>query len=94
VHVPDVFIRFTYRSHWFVLAQTDGADLPSAPLPMWSADHALVALNVTEIRFDELDGNVLGYACGRSIAGLNLQTELLGTSVFAVRALPRFKASA
>ncbi len=25
----DVFTRFIYRPHWFVLAQTDGADLPA-----------------------------------------------------------------
>ena len=29
----DVFTRFIYRPRWFVLAQTDGADLPPAESP-------------------------------------------------------------
>jgi antirestriction protein ArdC len=64
----DVFIRFVYRPHWFVLAQTEGAELPPAPIPTWDAARALATLDVTEIPFDETDGNVLGFARGRSIA--------------------------
>ena len=65
---PDVFTRFTYRPRWFVLAQTDGADVPAIQTPAWDAARALAALDVAEIRFDATDGNVLGYASGRSIA--------------------------
>lgn len=64
----EVFARFVYRPHWFVMAQTDGAELPASPIPSWDAGHALAALDVTEIPFDALDGNCLGYARGRSIA--------------------------
>jgi antirestriction protein ArdC len=64
---PDTFTRFIYRRHWFVLAQTEGADLPPTPIPSWEADRALAALHVAEIPFDTLDGNCLGYARGRSI---------------------------
>jgi antirestriction protein ArdC len=62
------FTRFAYRPHWFVLAQTDGADVAPATLPTWDLSRALAALNITEIPFDVLDGNVQGYARQRSIA--------------------------
>jgi hypothetical protein len=65
---PEVFTRFVYRPHWFVLAQTDGAELPASPIPSWDADRALAALDVTEIPFEHIDGNCLGYARDRSIA--------------------------
>jgi antirestriction protein ArdC len=64
----DVFTRFTYRPRWFVLAQTDGAELPSIATPAWDAARALAALNVAEVPFDVTDGNVLGFARGRTIA--------------------------
>jgi antirestriction protein ArdC len=63
-----VFTRFTYKPRWFVLAQTDGAELPPTASPAWDAARALAALNVTEVPFDATDGNVLGYAAGRTIA--------------------------
>lgn len=65
---PDVFTRFVYRPHWFVLAQTDGADLPPTETPDWIAERALASLDVAEVPFDAVDGNVLGFARGRTIA--------------------------
>ena len=65
---PDVFTRFIYRPHWFVLAQTDGHELPPVPLPAWDRAAALAALDVSEVPFDACDGNVLGFARGRTIA--------------------------
>src|SRR5262245_37991050 len=65
---PEVFTRFVYRPHWFVLAQTEGTTIPPAPIPTWDADRALAGLDIAEIPFDMLDGNCLGYARGRSIA--------------------------
>jgi hypothetical protein len=64
----SVFTRFIYRPRWFVLTQTEGAELPETPIPSWVAAVALVALEVTEIPFDLTDGNVLGYARGQSLA--------------------------
>jgi antirestriction protein ArdC len=64
----EIFTRFVYRPRWFVLAQTDGTDLPQTSVPAWDAARALAALDVTEIPFDMPDGNVLGFARGRSIA--------------------------
>jgi hypothetical protein len=63
-----VFTRFIYKPHWFVLAQTDGAEIQSAPTPTWDAARALSALDVVEVPFDATNGNVLGFARERSIA--------------------------
>ena len=65
---PGVFTRFIYRPKWFVLAQTNGADVPPMPIPAWDATLALAALDVAEVPFDATDGNVLGFARGRTIA--------------------------
>ena len=65
---PGVFTRFVYRPHWFVLAQTDGAEIPPEPIPSWDAERALAGLYVAEVPFDIPDGNVLGFARGRTIA--------------------------
>ena len=64
----DVYTRFVYRPAWFVLAQTEGADLPPVSMPSWNKDQALAALDVAEVPFDATDGNVQGFARGRSIA--------------------------
>ena len=65
---PEIYTRFVYRSRWFVLAQTDGQELAEQPIPAWDTDRALAALDVTEIPFDHVDGNCLGFARERSIA--------------------------
>ena len=62
------FTRFIFRPKWFVLSQTDGTELPTVAVPSWDATRALAALNVVEVPFDATDGNVLGFARGRSIA--------------------------
>lgn len=64
----DVFVKFTYRPAWFVLAQTAGDDLPPAVIPSWDRAKALASLDVTEEPFAHLDGNVQGYARQRTIA--------------------------
>lgn len=66
---PDeTFTRFIYRPHWFVLAQTEGAEIAPLALPTWDAQRAMAALQVTQVPFVGLDGNVQGYASGRTIA--------------------------
>jgi hypothetical protein len=59
---------FTFKRNWFVLAQTDGDELPPAPLPNWDCATALMRLDVQEVRFALLDGNTQGYAQRRTIA--------------------------
>lgn len=38
------FTQFTYMLHWFVLAQTDGAELKPAAIPGWSEQKAIQRL--------------------------------------------------
>ncbi len=64
----EIIVRFIYRPHWFVLAQTEGADLPPTEIPAWDKARALDVLSVTEIPFDSIDGNALGYARKREVA--------------------------
>jgi len=65
---PEMFTRFVYRPHWFVVSQTDGQPLAAVALPAWDRSRALEALNVTEEPFAMLDGNCQGYARQRTIA--------------------------
>ena len=62
------FVRFVYRSRWFVLSQTEGEELPEPSIPTWDADQALSTLGVDEVAFEAADGNTMGYARERSIA--------------------------
>src|ERR1043166_3792080 len=39
------FTRFVYRSHWFVLAQTEGEPLEAVSLPNWDRSKALHTLD-------------------------------------------------
>lgn len=64
----ETFTRFVYRPHWFVLSQTDGADVAPTPIPDWDAARALAALGIVEEPFAETDGNCQGYARQRTIA--------------------------
>ena len=64
----QVFTRFVYKPHWFVVAQTEGQELPAATLPTWDRARALAALDITEVPFDLLDGNCQGFARQRSIS--------------------------
>ncbi len=63
------YTHFTYKAHWFALAQTDGAELKPAAIPGWSEQKALETLKIERIEFENLDGNAQGYARrGRKIA--------------------------
>lgn len=63
-----VITRFIHKPHWFVLAQTDGAEIEPVPIPTWDAARALSVLDVIEVPFDATNGNVMGFARERSIA--------------------------
>lgn len=62
------FTRFIYKPHWFVLAQTEGADYQPADLPTWNKAKALEALGITETPYDLLSGNAQGYALRNSVS--------------------------
>jgi len=60
---------YMWRSRWFVLSQTEGADYQPPAIPKWNEEKALAALNIQREAFEDLDGNVQGYAKrGRKIA--------------------------
>jgi antirestriction protein ArdC len=63
------FTHFTYKAHWFVLAQTDGTEYQPPAIPEWNEERALAALDIRRVPFEDLDGNTQGYAKrGRRIA--------------------------
>jgi antirestriction protein ArdC len=64
----EVFTRFIYRPHWFVLAQTDGQAVELPPIPEWDQIRALATLGIVEEPFTSTDGNCQGYARQRTIA--------------------------
>jgi len=65
---PTMLTRFVMRPFWFTLAQTDGQAVEPMMSPAWDRARALAALNVVEVPFAHTDGNVQGYAHGRSMA--------------------------
>lgn len=65
---PTRAVWFVYKASWFTLAQTDGEPLKTQPWSSWDAQRALAGLDVVEVPFDSLNGNVMGFARGRSIA--------------------------
>ena len=65
---PQTCYAFRFRAYWFVLAQTEGKDTPIPLIPGFDIDAALCALNITRTPFDELNGNIQGFASGREIA--------------------------
>ena len=63
------YTHFAYKPHWFVLAQTEGAEYQPAAVPAWNEETALQVLQIERIEFDLLNGNTQGYAKpGRKIA--------------------------
>ncbi|HEX4001181.1 MAG TPA: ArdC family protein [Candidatus Acidoferrales bacterium] len=59
---------FRFRAYWFVLAQTEGEETYVAPIPGFDLDTALRTLNITRVPFDEINGNIQGFARQREIA--------------------------
>ena len=59
---------FRFRAYWFVLAQTEGEEMYVPPIPGFDIDTALRALNINRTPFDEMNGNIQGFANGREIA--------------------------
>lgn len=66
VHAKTIFM---WKPRWFVLAQTEGESEPaSVDVPSWDKARALAQLGVREVPFAHTDGNVQGYARGRTVA--------------------------
>ena len=65
---PETRYGFRFRAYWFVLAQTEGEETYVAPIPDFDMDMALRSLNITRTSFDEINGNIQGFARRREIA--------------------------
>jgi antirestriction protein ArdC len=65
---PQTRHAFRFRAYWFVLAQTEGAETHVAPIPGFDMDTALGTLHITRTAFDEINGNIQGFARQREIA--------------------------
>jgi antirestriction protein ArdC len=65
---PQTRYAFRFRAYWFVLAQTEGTEACVAPIPGFDLETALRTLKVTRTAFDEINGNVQGFARQREIA--------------------------
>ena len=59
---------FRFRAYWFVLVQTEGEDAYVPPIPGFDIDTALRTLDITRTPFDEMNGNIQGFANGHEIA--------------------------
>ncbi|MDE3180189.1 MAG: DUF1738 domain-containing protein [Acidobacteriota bacterium] len=56
------YTHYTYKAHWFVLSQTEGAEYQVPAIPEWNEEQALAALKIERIPFEDLNGNCQGYA--------------------------------
>ena len=65
---PQTRNAFRFRAYWFVLAQTEGEETCIAPIPGFHLDTALRTLQITCTAFDEINGNIQGFARHREIA--------------------------
>jgi antirestriction protein ArdC len=59
---------FIYKTRWFVLSQTEGEEYQPQILPTWTEARALESLKILRVSFSHLNGNVQGFATGRSIS--------------------------
>jgi len=60
--------RFKVVRALFPLSQTEGEELPPYEPEHWSVDRALGALAIERVPFESYNGNIGGYAVGRTIA--------------------------
>ena len=62
------YTAFIYKPRWFVLAQTEGEEMPTPQIPEFDVARALATLNIERIPFEMMDGNCQGYARRRQVA--------------------------
>lgn len=63
-----IFTRFKPVKCLFTYSETEGEELPPVEVPTWSLPRALDKLEVRQVPFEELNGNVQGYSRGREFA--------------------------
>jgi hypothetical protein len=63
------FIRaFVWKPRWFILCQTAGEPVEIQAIPTWDKAIALANLQISQVEFETLNGNVRGYAKKRTVA--------------------------
>ena len=62
------YTTFVYKPRWFVLAQTEGEELPAPTIPEYDTERALDTLGIERVPFDLTDGNCQGFARKRQVA--------------------------
>lgn len=62
------FVSFYPKASVFQLSQTEGPDLEYPDLPDWSKEDAMRNLDITEVPFEDGDGNTQGYSTGNKLA--------------------------
>lgn len=65
---PKTGVFFQWKPFWFVLAQTEGDAVTMPELPEWNKDRAMTTLGITQVEFENGNGNVMGYAKEKTIA--------------------------
>ena len=65
---PQTCYGFRFLAYWFVLAQTEGEETYIPPIPGFDIETALRNLNITRAPFDEMNGNIQGFANEREVA--------------------------
>jgi antirestriction protein ArdC len=65
---PQTRHAFRFRAYWFVLGQTEGEESYVTPIPGFDIDTALGTLHMARVAFDEINGNIQGFARQREIA--------------------------
>jgi hypothetical protein len=64
---PHKQFAFLFRRYRFVLAQTEVEQIYRVPITGLAFDKAPRDLNITRVPFDEINGNILGFARVRAI---------------------------
>jgi antirestriction protein ArdC len=65
---PRTRNAFRFRAYWFVLAQTEGQATEVTPIPGFDLEFALSNLHIRRVAFDEINGNIQGFARNREIS--------------------------
>ena len=81
VEEPVVFTAFSWKNVVFTLAQTDGKAVPDTPKCKWDYVKACRNLKVNILNFDNINGNIMGYATKDGIAINPLNKHKIRTAV-------------
>ena len=65
----SVLTKFILKNNWFALDQTEGEEFIPELFPVaWDVNKAMTTLNIIEVPFDCISGNIMGYAKNNEIA--------------------------